>query len=141
MEFEGTTMYRKIAYSAIATLIVGACQSDAPDDQERLQELLHDAPLTHLPAATSVSDPGDVGSTGKTGIHSDSSLATVNALGVWNFDDCTSFRTNLSDSSFNNSTAFRSVGVSCTDGIRNTQAVAIAVPEDIVYVPDQPNFT
>jgi hypothetical protein len=61
-------------------------------------------------------------------------------LGQWSFDDCNSFRTNLGDSGPNSNTAFRSVGVTCAPGISN-QAVSLAMKEDIVYVPDQPNFT
>lgn len=61
-------------------------------------------------------------------------------LGVWSFDDCNEFRTNLFDSSFNQNTAFRSVSVACGAGVGG-QAVALAIPsEDIVTVPDQPNF-
>ena len=59
--------------------------------------------------------------------------------GAWSFDDCSSARTNLADS-FGLNTAFRSVGVACTTGVQNTPAVAIAAREDIVYVPDQPDF-
>jgi len=60
--------------------------------------------------------------------------------GAWSFDDCSPTRTNLADS-FSLNTAFRSVGVACTTGVQGTPAVAIAVKEDIVYVPDQPTFT
>jgi hypothetical protein len=61
-------------------------------------------------------------------------------LGTWPFDDCNTFRTNLSDQSFNGNTAFRSVSVACVEGIGG-QAVAMAnKDEDLVYVPDQPNF-
>jgi len=54
------------------------------------------------------------------------SLQGTNPLGVWNFEGCTSPRTRLFDASFNDNTAFRSVGVSCTNGIQNSQAVSIA---------------
>ncbi|MEO7733710.1 MAG: LamG domain-containing protein, partial [Kofleriaceae bacterium] len=42
---------------------------------------------------------------------------------------------------FQLNTAFRSVGVACTAGVQDSTAVAIAAKEDIVYVPDQPDFT
>lgn len=62
------------------------------------------------------------------------------ALGSWTFDDCNTFRTNLEDSTFNRNTAFRSVNVACATGISG-QAVSLSVAdEDIVMVPDQPNF-
>jgi hypothetical protein len=62
-------------------------------------------------------------------------------LGQWSFDDCNSFRTNLSDSGPNGNTAFRSVSVACTTGI-SVGAVGLAnKDDDIVYVPDQPTFT
>jgi Concanavalin A-like lectin/glucanases superfamily len=63
-----------------------------------------------------------------------------NVTGAWNFDDCIPERTNLADA-FSLNTAFRSVGVACTTGVQNSTAVAIAAKEDIVYVPDQPDFT
>jgi hypothetical protein len=131
--------FSMVLFLEIAVLGAGGCQSDETD-QDELQALLHDEPLTQVfPGAASVAapDPG-AASAGK---HSDIILPSANPVGVWNFDDCTSSRTNLSDASFNNNTAFRSVGVTCTDGMRNSPAVSIAVPEDIVYVPDQPNFT
>jgi hypothetical protein len=61
------------------------------------------------------------------------------ALGKWAFDDCNAARTDLLDS-INGHTAFRSVGVQCAPGIGG-QAVSFAKKEDIVYVPDQPDFT
>jgi hypothetical protein len=67
-------------------------------------------------------------------------LPGADPLGVWDFDDCNPERANLADS-FSDNTAFRSVDVACTTGVDGTQAVAIAATEDIVYVPDQPDFT
>lgn len=68
------------------------------------------------------------------------STTTDSMLGRWSFDDCNPFRTNLFDSTFNNNTAFRAVSVGCVPGIAG-QAVSLAVrDEDIVTVPDQPNF-
>jgi hypothetical protein len=62
-------------------------------------------------------------------------------LGQWSFDDCNSQRTNLFDSGPNSNTAFRAVSVACATGIVG-QAVSLADKDnDIVYVPDQPNFT
>jgi hypothetical protein len=62
------------------------------------------------------------------------------AQGLWQFEDCNPERTELSDSSFNGHTAFRSVSAACTSGIVG-QGIAIDGAEDLVYVPDQPNFT
>ena len=62
-------------------------------------------------------------------------------LGQWSFDDCNPARTNLFDSGPNGNTAFRAVSVACATGI-SQQAVSLADKDnDIVYVPDQPNFT
>jgi hypothetical protein len=61
-------------------------------------------------------------------------------IGIWDFDDCSDFRTQLSDSSFNNNTAFRSIKATCTQGISG-MGVSLPNPSDIVYVPDQPTFT
>src|ERR1043165_4916255 len=137
----GRTMNSKLSivlFAQVGLLGAGGCASDETDPQD-LQALLRDEPLQQVfPGASSVApDPGAVDG----GKHSDIILPSVNPAGVWNFDDCNSSRTNLSDSSFNSNTAFRSVGVTCTDGIRNSQAVSISIPEDIVYVPDQPSFT
>jgi hypothetical protein len=60
--------------------------------------------------------------------------------GLWMFDDCNASRTELGDSTFNGHTAFRSVSVTCVPGIQ-LQGVAIDEADDLVYVPDQPNFT
>ena len=62
-------------------------------------------------------------------------------LGEWSFDGCNTSRTNLDDSTFMRNTAFRAVSVACAEGIAG-QAVALADKnEDLVDVPDQPNFT
>jgi hypothetical protein len=136
------TLARLFTFTTIALTVTAACQSDEPSDQDRLQSLLHDAPLTHVPpGADAVARPAGAGEAVAGGDHSNIVLPSDNPLGVWNFDDCNSSRTNLSDSTFNNNMAFRSVGVTCTDGIQNSRAVSIAAPEDLVYVPDQPNFT
>lgn len=129
-------------FTTLTLTAAAACQSDEPSDQDRLQALLHDAPLKQVPpGADAVSPPARAGAAAADGVHSNIVLPSDNPLGVWNFDDCNLSRSNLSDSSFNNNTAFRSVGVTCTPGIQNSQAVLIDFPENIVYVPDQPNFT
>jgi hypothetical protein len=132
-----------IAFVPLAVLAINGCGHDGSDEdiqnQDRLMALLRDAPLTQVPPTQSTRGDDTVRVTSPT--ESNVIQPGTNPIGVWEFNDCTSSRTNLSDSSFNNNTAFRSVGVTCTSGIDNTQAVAIAVREDIVYVPDQPNFT
>ena len=129
-------------FTTITLTVTAACQSDEPSEQDRLQALLHDAPLKQVPpGADAVSPPAKAGEATAGGVHSNIVLPSDNPLGVWNFEDCSLSRSNLSDSSFNNNTAFRSVGVTCTDGIQNSRAVLIDFPENIVYVPDQPNFT
>jgi hypothetical protein len=60
--------------------------------------------------------------------------------GFWEMDDCNSFRSELRDSSFNNFTAFRTLGVTCTEG-RDGLGVSLPRRDDLVYVPDQPAFT
>lgn len=127
------------AFAAIGVVTIGACQSDDQDDQARLQALLRDAPLTQVPPEIAAGAPRETARDG--GVHGDIILPTVHPIGTWNFDDCSTSRTNLFDATFNNNTAFRSVGVACSDGIQSSQGVSIAAPEDIVYVPDQPNFT
>ena len=120
-----------LALTTAFALGVGGCTSTSQDDQEELQALLHDLPLTTVP-------PGQVGR--EAAAIGDLAEASGPPDGAWNFDDCTSFRTNLADSTFDDNTAFRSVGVTCAPGLQG-QGVALAVPEDIVYVPDQPSFT
>lgn len=60
--------------------------------------------------------------------------------GLWTFDDCNMFRTDLQDSSFFGHTAFRSVSTTCVPG-QISQGVGIDQDDDLVYVPDQPDFT
>lgn len=129
-------------FTTITLTVTAACQSDEPSEQQRLRALLDDAPLKQVPfGAEASSPPAKAGEAAADGVHSNIVLPSDMPLGVWNFDDCSLSRSNLSDSSFNNNTAFRSVGVTCTVGIQNSQAVLIDFPENIVYVPDQPNFT
>ena len=62
------------------------------------------------------------------------------AQGFWRFDDCNMNRTELFDSSFfGNHTAFRSVTAFCRPGVLNT-GVGFDEDDDLVIVPDQPNF-
>jgi hypothetical protein len=133
-----------IAFAPVAILAVNGCGNDSGDEdiqnQDRLMALLRDAPLTQVPPSQSQTRGDDTA-----GVASPTDGHVVqpgtNPIGVWEFNDCSASRTNLSDSSFTGNTAFRSVGVTCTPGLENTQAVSLAVREDIVYVPDQPNFT
>jgi len=131
-------------FTTIALTATAACQPDEPGEQsehDRLQALLLDAALKQVPpGAEASSPPARAGEAALAGVHSHIVLPSDMPLGVWNFEDCSTSRANLSDSSFNNNTAFRSVGVTCTDGIQNSRAVLIDFPENIVYVPDQPNF-
>ena len=55
---------------------------------------------------------GGVGGFGNTG-----GLFPQEAQGDWRFDDCSSDRSDLSDSSFNRHAAFRSVSTRCVEGI------------------------
>jgi hypothetical protein len=98
-----------IALSSVAAMSVGACQSDEMDDQERLQALLADEPLTQVPPSAEVasaSRESDGDAAVAADIHSDVILAGTNPLGVWNFDDCTPSRTKLFDASFNDTPRF-----------------------------------
>ena len=62
------------------------------------------------------------------------------AQGFWRFDDCNMDRTELFDSSFfGNHTAFRSVTAFCRPGVLNS-GIGFDEDDDIVIVPDQPNF-
>jgi hypothetical protein len=133
-----------VVLSCASAMTVGGCQGNSDEgddvgdqDQGRLQALLRDAPLTQLSGASASPREDRLATAPPT---RNVILPGTNPTGVWDFDDCNSFRTNLNDS-FSINTAFRSVGVACTTGVDNTPAVAIAVKEDIVYVPDQPDFT
>jgi len=111
--------------------LAGVAGCDSQPDQDELQALLHDDDLTSLIGTARVAaERGDGGGAGFNGF----------PFGTWFFDDCNAARTNLGDSSPSGNTAFRSVGVTCAPGIAG-QAVSLGVKEDIVYVPDQPDFT
>lgn len=60
-------------------------------------------------------------------------------IGFWRFDDCTAARADLTDSSAQHHTAFRSLSTTCTPG-REGNAVSFQEPDDLVSVPDQPEF-
>ncbi|HEY2902592.1 MAG TPA: LamG domain-containing protein [Polyangia bacterium] len=63
------------------------------------------------------------------------------AQGFWRFDDCNMSRTELADSTFSGGhTAFRSVTAFCRPGILNS-GIGFDEDDDVVIVPDQPNFT
>ncbi|MEY4579153.1 MAG: hypothetical protein RL701_3856, partial [Pseudomonadota bacterium] len=68
----------------------------------------------------------------------DPSCAAV-PIGFWTFDDCNTFRTDLSDSSFQGHNAFRTVDAACSLG-QQGQAITFATKDDLVYAPDQPDF-
>jgi Concanavalin A-like lectin/glucanases superfamily len=126
--------------SIAASLVVlwipaGGCQSDAGDEQAALQALLHDEPLQQVPP--SAASTMGVSTAALAVAPADASSGSP--IGAWNFEDCSSFSTNLFDSSFHNNTAFRAVNAACVPGAQG-QGVAIAATEDIVYVPDQPTF-
>ncbi|HEU4726404.1 MAG TPA: LamG domain-containing protein [Kofleriaceae bacterium] len=116
----------------------GACQSDGDDEQARLQALLHDEPLQQVPPGAALREvTAALTAAAPAAAPAASSGPPV---GSWKFDDCTPMQTQLFDSSFFNNTAFRAVNAACAPGVQG-QGVALANPEDIVYVPDQPNFT
>lgn len=130
-----------IALITAVLLSAGACESGDPGElteQEELQALLRDAPLTQVPPGASLTTAAARTSTSE----GDDPIAIASGppLGSWNFDDCNEDRTQLFDSSGFDNTAYRSVNVACAEGAHG-QGVAIAAAEDIVYVPDQPDFT
>jgi hypothetical protein len=94
---------------------------------------------------------GSVGAGGGFGFGGNGGGVFVDSTqGLWTFDDCNAQRTELGDNSFNNHTAFRSVSVACVGGAGGPVTrpnfppdlgVGINEADDLVYVPDQPNFT
>jgi hypothetical protein len=154
---------RKISMAALLLLAAAGCETGAKD-QDELQALLHDEPLSSIrassamtlstPEATGPAHPladapadmaviPDAGAAPDAGGGPDGGTVTpppFGPLGQWTFDDCNPSRTNLTDQGPNFDTAFRSVSTTCAVGISG-QAVALAKPdEDLVYVPDQPFF-
>jgi Concanavalin A-like lectin/glucanases superfamily len=125
--------------AALALAGVAGCRSreaaPAPrDEQAELWALLRDGELRGPAFGALEAAAPDVGD-----VPPDGALAGF-PFSKWSFDDCNPSRTNLADASFRGNTAFRSVAVACAPGVAG-QAVAIAAKEDIVYVPDQPDFT
>jgi hypothetical protein len=132
-------MHRNLSSCVVSTLAaslgaLGACQS-ADDEQAELQALLDDDTLQQVPPAATAA-----------GAVSRAEPAPLALAGPpplsWRFDDCTPLNTLLRESSpfITTNIAFRAVNVACVDGVQGL-GVAIAAPEDIVYVPDQPTFT
>jgi hypothetical protein len=121
-------------YLGVASITVASACGDSSVvtsvDQEQLWAILHDEELTTVSHVA----------TGLANLFLVAPAAFQGTFGQWSFDDCNADRTNLADSGPNFNTGFRSVGVTCAPGIAG-QAVALAVKEDLVYVPDQPGFT
>jgi hypothetical protein len=112
-------------------IVLGACGgAAAADDVGELQALLRDDPLTGPGTAT-------LGQTASA-VEQPPFLLPER---MWKFDDCSPDRAELFNSGATAlETAFRSFGVTCAPGVLGS-AVALAAPEDIVYVPDEPYFT
>ena len=114
-----------------AGLVLAACGGAGgtidDDNDAELQALLRDAPVS-LPT-TAARTTEDV----------TAQPLPFDTQGYWSFDDCDPGHAELQNAHPLINTAFRSVGVTCTPGLLGT-AVALAAPEDIVYVPDQPYF-
>ena len=83
---------------------------------------------------------GTGGMSGDGGPGGTGGLFPQEAQGLWQFDDCNPDRTELQDSTFNGHTVFRSVSASCVPGLMG-QGIGFDSADDLVYVPDQPNFT
>ncbi|WP_437969821.1 LamG-like jellyroll fold domain-containing protein [Sorangium sp. So ce260] len=62
------------------------------------------------------------------------------AVGFWQFDDCDGSTTELLDSSNNGSTATRSAGAACAQGIRGL-GISFDNNNDTVTINDDPRFT
>lgn len=99
----------------------------ADDDPEELRALLRDDPLA-LPVGVSRAPTPAI-----------TQPLPFFPRGYWTFDDCEPGRTDLFNAESPDSIAYRSVGVACAPGVLGA-AVALAAREDIVYVPDQPDF-
>jgi hypothetical protein len=63
----------------------------------------------------------------------------IGPLARWDLDDCSTIRTDLRDSSGGFS-AFRTVGAACVPGVEG-QGVSLPRATDLLYAPDQPQFT
>ena len=91
---------------------------------------------------------GIIGTTGSAGVTGSGGAGNMTptrnlpgeAQGFWRFDDCSMDRTELFDNSFSGGhTAYRSVTAFCRPGISNS-GVGFDEDDDLVLVPDQPNF-
>jgi hypothetical protein len=120
---------------AVAAIEQASCAQPPSVDDETLQALLHDEPIAPLgPERATVSRHARSSPPGPSVVP-----PTADPLAAWDFDECTSQRTELIET-FGGNFAFRSVGAACTDGVEG-QGVAIANRGDMIYVPDQPAFT
>jgi Concanavalin A-like lectin/glucanases superfamily len=64
-------------------------------------------------------------------------------LAFWTLDDCNAQSTELADSAYTGQTshpAFRAVSAACAPGVSG-QGVRLSGKEDVVYAPDQPDFS
>ena len=61
-------------------------------------------------------------------------------FGLWHFDDCSPSSHFLADSSGFGASAQHELGAECVQGISD-QAVEFRSPQDVVQIPDQPQFT
>jgi hypothetical protein len=137
-----------LSMSALLLLGMSGCQTH-PQNQDELQLLLHDEPITGLKVSTlsarQTATPAGPMDTPDLGLGGNPDGGTVPPplavpLGQWNFDDCTPARTELNDSGPDRDTAYRAVSVTCAPGIANL-GVSLAKPDqDLIYVPDQPFF-
>jgi hypothetical protein len=127
----------------LASAGLGACGDDQAEDSSELQAVLHDGELTPFMSSALLAAPSNPGPAG-TGM-SGPSVSTRNlpgdAQGFWQFDDCNMSRTELIDSSVSGGhTAFRSVTAACRPGASKL-GIGFDENDDVVIVPDQPNFT
>ena len=127
--------------SICLVLVLGGCgdggdggdgEDGAELGQGELQALLRDDPVMQPGGAAAATNSALAPSL--------KPRPTFFPLGRWEFDDCDPGRAELlNDSSFSANPAYRSLGVTCTEGVIG-QAVALGEREDLVYVPDQPYF-
>lgn len=132
-----------VAISLVGGL--GACRPEgadgaAPepeDDQAELQALLHDDPLLQVPPGAQEATQDAVS---RLDAAADAAPAPPPISLTWRFDDCSPVQTQMREvASFITNFAFRGVNAACVAGVQG-QGVAIAATEDLVYVPDQPNY-
>jgi hypothetical protein len=111
-------MCRKLSSIAVSVMAmwgvgtVGACQSEATDEQAQLQALLHDEALQQVPPSAAPRAAQGVTAAFRTGA---TSAATSDPpVGAWDFDDCSADHTQLADTTGSDNTAFRSVNVAAS---------------------------